>query len=417
MLFIKNKKTLNLNCRKVKPNKYAFTDSLEKLVIGKNVKEISSTSFLGCRNLSEVVFGEGLEIIGERAFFNCGLLKKVILPDSLRILGEGAFADCRAIEEIHLPSTIKYLPKGAFKNCTSLKKVVLPQGLIEIGEECFSGCTELEEIVFYENLTKIEDKAFKRCESLMAVILPQSLEHLGSNTFSACHNLQYVKLNSKLSFLGRQPFSKPVCSKLQVVGKAYCSSFLTEDDAGQCPTIAIPEDVNELLLGFNGMLEYTDISKNKTCFNHILSSEQSAFKLFIGEKYYSYMDENDYIIKDGELDFIKYDNEFSKASDFEKPFISAFRLVYRQALTEENALKYKRALAGKEKQVAVFSAERNEAEILSYVIKNCEFDSAFYTELYNIAIQNGNKNLLNIISLHSKNTGISETENLLRSFL
>lgn len=417
MLFVKNKKTLKLNCRKVKPNKYAFTDSLEKLIIEKNVKEISSTSFLGCRNLSEAIFGEGLEIIGERAFFNCVLLKKVTLPDSLKVLGEGAFADCRAIEEIHLPFAIKYLPKGAFKNCTSLKKVVLPQGLIEIGEECFSGCTKLEEIVFYENLTKIEDKSFKRCESLKSVILPQSLEHLGSNTFSACHNLQYVKLNSKLKFLGRQPFSKPVFSKLQVIGKAYCSSFLTEDDAGQCPTVVIPDDVNELLLGFNGMLEYTDISKNKTCFNHILSSEQGTFKLFIGEKYYSYVDENDYIIKNGKFDFIKYDNEISKASDFEKPFISAFRLVYSQALTEENALKYKRALAGNEKIVAIFSAERNEPEILSYIIKNCEFDSAFYTELYNTAVQNGNKNLLNIISLHSKNTGISETENLLRSFI
>lgn len=417
MLFYKNKNTLNLYCKKVKPNKYAFTDNLQKLVVGKNVKEISSTAFLGCRHLSEVFFCDGLESIGEKAFFNCSSLKKITLPESLKSLGEGAFEDCSALEEIYLPSALRYLPKGAFKNCVSLKRIALPQSLRVIGEECFSGCTALEDVQFFDNLIKIEDKAFKRCEGLKSIMLPEYLEHLGSNAFLACNSLGYIKLNSKLKYLGRQPFSSNVCNQPSVIGRAYCSSFLTEDDAGKCPTVNVPDSVNELLLGFSGMLEYTEISKNKTCFNHILSLRQSTTKVFIGEKYYSYNDEADFIIKNGKFDFIKYDNEFSKASDFEKPFVSAFRLTYNQSLTEESELKYKNALAGNEKSVALFSAQRNEPEILSYVLKNSELDSSFYTELYNTAINNGNKNLMDIVSMHSKNTGISETENLLRSFL
>lgn len=417
LFFQKNKKALTINSKRIKPNKYAFSNNLQKLVIGEKVKVISTTSFLGCRYLSKLDFCEGLEIIDEKAFFNCSSLKKISLPLSLKVLGEGAFADCKLLEEIWLPYNLDFLSKGAFKNCTSIKKIVLPQSLKVIGAECFSGCTNLEEVVFSGNLIRIEDKAFNRCDNLKTITLPESLEYLGSNVFSACHSLGYVKLNSKLKYLGKQPFTEHVCNHLQVEGRAYCSSFLTEADAGKCPTVNVPDDVNELLLGFNGMLAYSDISKNKTCFNHILALKQNIAKVFIGEHYYSYNDETDFLIKNGEFNFSKYDAQFSKASDFEKPFVSAFRLVYNQNLSEENQQKYKNALVGNERAVALFSAQRNESEILSYILKNSELDSSFYIELYNTAINNGNKNLLDIISLYSKNTGIYETESLFSSLL
>lgn len=412
LVFLKNKKSLTINCKIVKPNKYAFSDNIQKLVIGKKVKVISTTSFLCCRNLSELDICGGLEIIDEKAFFNCSSLKKISLPRSLKVLGECAFADCNKLEEIILPSTLESLSKGVFKNCTSIKRIVLPESLKVIGAECFSGCTNLEEVVFSGNLIRIEDKAFNRCDNLKTINLPETLEYLGSNVFSACHSLEYIELNSKLKYLGKKPFPAHICNRLQVEGKAYCSSFLTEADVGTCPTVNIADDVNELLLGFNGMLPYADISKNKTCFNHILSLNQDTAKVFIGEHYYSYNDETDFIIKNGEFDFLKYDAQFSKSSDFEKPFVSVFRLVYNQHLSEEKQREYQKSLIGNERAVAVFSAERNEPEILSYILKNSDLDSSFYTELYNTAISNGNKNLLDIISLHSKNTGITETENL-----
>ena len=417
MLFSKNKKALVIDCKKIKPNKYAFSDNIQKLVIGEKVKVVSTTAFLSCRNLRELNFCEGLEFIGEKAFFNCSSLKGITLPRSLKVLGEGAFADCNSLEEICLPYNLVFLSKGAFKNCTSVKRIVLPQSLKVIGAECFSGCTNLEEIVFSGNLTRIEDKAFNRCDNLKTINLPESLEYLGSKVFFACHSLEYVKLNSKLKYLGKQPFTEHVCNQLQVEGRAYCSSFLTEADVGKCPTVNVPDDLNELYLGFDGMLAYSDISKNKTCFNHILSLKQNSTKLFMGEYYYSYKDETDFLIENGEFDFSKYDAQFSKVSDFEKPFVSAFRLVYNQNLSAENQEKYKNALAGNERAVALFSAQRNESEVLSYILKNSEFESSFYTELYNVAINNGNKNLLDIISIHSKNTGISETESLFGSLL
>lgn len=417
MLFSKNKKALTINNKKIKPNKYAFSDDLQRLVIKGKVKRVSTTSFLGCKNLRMIDFCEGLETIAEKAFFNCSSLEKISLPDSLKTLGDSAFADCKMLEEICLPSTLQFLPKGAFKNCTSLKRIVLPQSLEVIGAECFSGCRNLEEVVFSDNLISIEDKAFYRCDNLKTISLPEFLECLGNNVFSACHSLKYVKLNSKLKYLGKQPFTEHVSNYLQVVGRAYCSSFLTEADVGKCPTVTVPDDLDELLLGFNGILGYDDISKNKTCFNHILSLKQNTAKIFIGERYYSYNDETDFLIKNGEFVFSKYDAQFSKASDFEKPFVSAFRLVYNQYLSEEKQQEYKNALSGNEKTVALFSAQRNEPEILSYILKNSELDSSFYTELYNTAIYYGNKNLLDIISMNSKNTGILETENLFASLL
>lgn len=406
-----------LSCNTVKPNKYAFTENLHTLTLKRSVKEISATSFLGCRSLREIVFLEGVERIGEKAFYNCSTLQAVKLPDSLKAIGKDAFADCRAIKEVHLPSNLKYLPEGAFKNCTSIEKIVLPQSLEVIGKECFSGCTGLQEIVFSDMLVRIEDRAFKRCENLKELIFPESLEYIGNNAFSACHSLSFVKLNSQLDFLGKQPFCNHVLNQPQVTGMAYCSSFLTDADKGKCPTISIPRNVNRLLLGFSGMLSHTDIRNNKTCFDHILSFEKNSVKIFISENYYSYKDENDYLLQNGEFDFEKYDKQFYKASSSEKPFISAFRLVYNKSLSQADEAEYKKALAGNEKTVAEFSAERNEPEVLSYLLKNSSFDSSFYTVLYNIAIEKGNKNLLDIISLHSKNTGVSEVENLFSDLL
>lgn len=411
-MFFNDKKSVAINNRIVKPDRFAFSQTLCSAHVSSRVRVISSAAFLGCRALSCVTFAEGVNEIADNAFTNCVSLSEIELPQSLHKLGEYTFKDCRGLTQVKLPDSLEYLPKGAFENCTSLKKIVLPQGLKGIGDECFSGCTGLETVVFFGNLKSIGKKSFKRCENLQELSLPESVEEIGDFAFNFCKKLQYVKLNSVPRCMGKQPFMKRVCSNLGATEKAFVSSYVEDGDEGNCPTVSVPDNPRFLSLGFDGVLADFGADKQKTCFNHILFIPRQGVKVFVGENYYSYNDASDYIVENGKFDFLKYDNQFAKATNYEKPFIAAYRLVYNESLGHEFKTVYEASLRGREKDVAIFTAERNEASVLSYLLENCVFDTDFYTALYNIALKNGHRNLLDIIPAVSKKTGIAETEGL-----
>lgn len=417
LFFSDRKKYITLKTKNIKPNKYAFSENIEKITFRSDVRNVSCAAFLGCRNLRSVTFCDGVRELGERAFANCVSLIELTLPQSLEVLGEYVFKDCISFTEVKLPDSIEYLPKGTFRNCTSLKRVVLPKSLKVIGEECFEGCANLEEIVIFDDLVKVERNAFKRCLNLQRISFPESLEYIGDFVFSSCDKMEYVRLNNTPQFLGKQPFSRHICNELKASEMAYVSSFLVDGEEGTCPVVSVPDNINFLALGFAGVLSDFGAGNEKTCFCHILSMNKESVKVFIGEKYYSYNDDTDYLIENGEFNFQKYDSQFNRATEYEKPFIAAYRLVYSRSLTKESELMYKNALSGKEQDVAIFATERNEISVLSYVIEHCSLSSDFYTALYNIALINGNRNLLDIISINSKKTGIAETESLFGDLL
>lgn len=417
LFFSKGKKSITLNCKKIKVDNYAFSDKIEDVVFNSKVKIILSSAFLGCRNLKSVKFSEGIVEIGENAFSNCSSLTEIKLPQTLKFLGEYVFKDCINLTEITLPDSIEYLPKGAFRNCTSLKSVVLPKKLKVIGEECFEGCINLEKVVFPDEVLKVEKKAFKRCSHLQTITFPESIKYIGDFAFDSCNNLDYVKFDGTLEFLGKKPFPKHCYNDFQVSETAFVSSFLVDGDEGTCPVVNIPDNIKFLSLGFAGVLSDFGAGKDKTCFNHILSINKQTVRIFIGEKYYSYNDDSDYLIENSKFNFSKYDAQFCRASDKEKAFIAIYRLVYCYSLSEEYKKIYKDALLGNERDVAVFAVSRNDISILSYLVENSSLGNDFYTSLYNIALENGNRKMLDIISINCKKTGITETENLFGDLL
>lgn len=412
MFFLKDKRFLNLKTKEIKPNKYSFSDDILSVKVSGKVRRISVAAFLGCSKIKTLEFGEGVEVIGGSAFANCASLTRVALPESLKQLGKYAFKDCASLSEVYLPDNLEALPQGAFENCFGLKKIVLPKNLKEIGAECFSGCIALEEIVFPHNLVKIDTKAFKRCGKIQKLSLPDSLKYLGDFAFDYCGDIQYVNFKGVLDTLGRQPFCERLYEKINVSDMAYVSSFTVKKDDGKCPVISIPAGVSFLSLGFEGVVSLKGKNDKRTCYNHILSIPAQEIKLFMSEHYYSYADDKDYLVENGEFCFEKYDKQFHKADDKEIPYIAAFRLAYDKYLCEEYRAAYEEALRGKEKKVAVFAVEINEAKVLSYVLSNYSFDTMFCTELYNMALRNGNRNLSEIIICEYKNIGVSETEDM-----
>lgn len=412
---IKNNK-LVLKKKKTKINEYCYNESIEQLELAKKVKVISRTTFSGCRNLQTVIFNENIEEIGYEAFYNCVSLTGIILPSSIKVIGEGAFMDCRALKKVVLPP-LSVLPKNLFKGCFNLEEIVIPDSVEIIEEGCFHSCVNLKKITFGKNLKQIKAYAFKRCQSLEDVVFPASLKILGDKAFEDSKNLKLIKFNSNLKYLGKSVFYNKFYDEYKINGTAFCSSFTSKKDLENCITITIPETIDYLALGFEGVLPFAYRNKNKTCPNHVLSIEKEQIKVFMSSGFYSYKDDSDYIIKNGEFDFLKYDNQLEKAEKTEKPFVAAFRLAYPKKLSEQKGKEYFDLIKGYEKDVAIFSIEVGDSDVLSYLLENFSFDTEFCATLYSLCAKKGYSNLQEIVSTKKKKTALTETENLLNDLL
>lgn len=112
--------------------------SINKLVIGGDIRVIGSRSFEGLANLTDVTFGENTTDIGYWSFAWCSKLESITVPDSVVSIGKYAFYNCKSLSEIKLSSNLKVIDEGAFYNCTSLKSVVLPEGIKRIETNAFA---------------------------------------------------------------------------------------------------------------------------------------------------------------------------------------------------------------------------------------------------------------------------------------
>lgn len=390
---------------------------VEFISIPQSVKEIPGEAFANCRKTKKIELNRGLKKIGENAFLDCMELTEITLPDTVEIIGSEAFKGCIHLKEVTIPDSITFLPEKAFENCRSLEKIILPKNLEAIGDSCFSGCASLNEINFPESLKRIGEKAFERCESLKSLVFPQQLQHIGSNAFSGCFKLKGIRLNNNLNYAGAKVFENTVLTLPESIKTMFCTSFLPKGNFRFCPTVIIPESVEELTLGFKGLLPYSYLKNRKTCFNHILQMKKYNIKIFISENYYSYNNDQDKIIYNGFFDFEKYDNFFSKADENEKPVIAAFRLTYPESLNEFNRLKYENEISKSGKAAAIFALEGNEEEVLKYLINNIDYDTDFCTTLYSAAEQKGYRNLQQIISQKPQKTGLNELNSLYKELL
>ncbi len=104
---------------------------LKKVVIGKNVTEISDDAFYGCNKLVSVKFsGTNLTKIGKNAFRKCVSLKTVTIPKSIKEIKKNAFRDCKKLKTITIKTTkltSKKVGLYAFKNISNKAIFKLPK--------------------------------------------------------------------------------------------------------------------------------------------------------------------------------------------------------------------------------------------------------------------------------------------------
>ena len=410
-------KTLKIFLPVIKTDKYAFNSQIEDVEMFHTVKSVKSSAFCNCSTLKTIKFSKKLTEIQDFAFLNCSSLEKVSLPSSIKKMGEGVFKSCTNLRRVELPEGLKILPKNFFENCRTLESIVLPEGLEYIEEECFSGCVNLKEIVFPKSLKTINNKAFKRCKRLKSVVFHKNLKYIGDMAFDGCNALTSVVWGGTLEYIGSSAFPETPCVLPDINGTMFSSSFLQKSEYELCPTVIVPNNITTLCLGFENTLTYKQTCEKKTCYCHILALEKYNARIFISEKFYSYSNREDALIKNGDFDFFRYDSQFRNAEDKEKPVISAFRLTYPIELNEKTEIIYKTHLSQTAEYAGLFATEKNEEKVLKYIIDNFELSTEYCAFLYEKAAKNGFLNLQQILSQRKKNSGFDEINFLYEEIL
>ena len=162
--------------------------SLEKIIFGKNVREIGASAFEGCANLMKVVFvtgGENELVIGERAFASCSAFEGIYIADSATT-SEDEY-------ELGTPATLRTIGAYAFTESQFGGRLVLSEGVETIGKSAFEATSFITSVTFPESLKEIGDNAFNRIRMLRSVTfatdengkIKSNLETIGESAFNS----------------------------------------------------------------------------------------------------------------------------------------------------------------------------------------------------------------------------------------
>lgn len=391
-----------------------FWSGIKVAKIPPEITEIKSSAFSNCRKLKKVTVNGKCTKIGDGAFSNCMALSEITLPKFLTHIGKECFKSCSELKLLKIPEGVKTLQRNTFENCTALESIILPESLEEIESNCFSGCVALKTVVFPNKLKKIGEKAFYRCKNLNNIRLPKSLVYLGDLAFSGCNGLTSLQLSDNLNYAGASLFGNCPVTPPKNTKCMFVTSFLTENDCKNCPTVNIPDNTRDLMLGFKTLLPYGYLTAEKTCFNHIIAFEKYNVKVFVGENFYG---DREKLLNDGIFDFQKYDDFFDSTQPHEKPLIASFRLTYPVGLSDKYRNVYLNALKEHSEDAAVFAVKLNEEKVLKYLADNIDFSASFYEKLYGLISAEGRHNLLRVLSAKKKTADLSEINALFEELM
>lgn len=165
-------------------------ETLKRLTIGDDVKEIDWGQFQNCENLESVVIGDGVTEIGDQAFCSCDNLTSVVMGNGVTKIGSSVFSGCVKLEEFDYSSSNVVLESYAFSGCTSLRTFNF-DGISNIGNNAFSE------------------------SGLVSVYLPASLQQLGYPCFANMSDLKSITIAK--DFKANLMWGMPNCTAIETI--------------------------------------------------------------------------------------------------------------------------------------------------------------------------------------------------------
>ena len=245
---------------------YAYSDSIEKIVIQNGVTTIGDGAFFDLYLVTDVTIADTVTSIGTWAFRSIDHLSTVTIPDSVTTINSGAFSFCREMTSLTIPNSVTTIGEQAFLYCIGLTSVTIPDSVVIIESEAFAECdnltnisigsgtaeihpgafscgTSLKRITVSANnpnyrsdsqgflfskdrktlvaaptgysgaytipnhVTTIGENAFAECRSLTSVTIPNSVTSIGAFAFLDCYRLTSVTLSANVKDIPKGAFS------------------------------------------------------------------------------------------------------------------------------------------------------------------------------------------------------------------
>lgn len=152
-----------------------YMDSLEEVIMPKNITNIGSKNFRGVKKDCNIVF-------------DSTIYKSV--PNNAAIVDLRTNTLICANEDTLIPSDVKVIDSYVFYNC-GFTEFIVPEGVEVIKNNAFESCKNLEKLILPNTLKEIGDRCFYDAKKLKYIILPKTIEKIGNNLFLTYENKIY----------------------------------------------------------------------------------------------------------------------------------------------------------------------------------------------------------------------------------
>ncbi len=214
--------------------------TIELVMLGDKITEISDNAFAGCKGIGAVIFSDSIERIGKFSFYECQDLVYTNLG-RVKSIGDYAFGYCTSLFKIDIFAE-ESVGLGALYECSALRYLGLevigksntenryighifgaesadhndefvPKSLYGVGilnckeipDRAFAGCSYIG-MIEIRDVESIGVRAFYSCRSLAKLSLPDSVKTICDDAFFGCDNLESVELGAGVESIGMQAF-------------------------------------------------------------------------------------------------------------------------------------------------------------------------------------------------------------------
>lgn len=133
-----------------------FSKDMKTLIYYPPAKGIEFNNLGQAKEMTQYVIPDGVETIRTKAFYKCYYVDKIEIPDSVKTIEEKAFHRCSALKEINLPDSLVTIGKDAFAYCSEVTSVTIPSKVESIGEYAFFNCPKIKTVEVLRSEDEIE---------------------------------------------------------------------------------------------------------------------------------------------------------------------------------------------------------------------------------------------------------------------
>lgn len=133
-----------------------YSKDMKTLIYYPPAKGIEFNNLGEAKNTVQYTIHDGVETIRTKAFYKCYYVDTIDIPSSVKNIEEKAFHRCNALKQVKIPDSVVTIGKDAFAYCGLLTEVTIPSSVESIGEYAFFNCPKVQKVEVLKSEDQIE---------------------------------------------------------------------------------------------------------------------------------------------------------------------------------------------------------------------------------------------------------------------